>query len=272
MSLGIAPTRIIAGFREKRRLMLVAPLLVLALAAASLFSCTRVPPLHPYDEGTNNQYLLTAPLIVVGLVESDEMVGRPVSSPPHSPLQLHRVTVHVENVLKGAIPERSITAYYFTFANLNVGFRILIFHQEPVRRVLWLRRDGGVYRTACDWQDCTVWITSGAHPGYRPDPDASLNQILIDLTLTRGEGPVDSHQFAKELDQYVGRPGLDGYTIEKLRHLALTETSEVKYAACRWLWTYSQDRIDDRLRKRASASIALTGCTCSDTGSGLVCH
>jgi len=53
-----------------------------------------------------------------------------------------------------------------------------------------------VYRTACDWQNCTVWITSGAHPGYRPDPDASLNQTLLDLTLTKGEGPVDSYQFA----------------------------------------------------------------------------
>jgi len=256
--------------RGTGRLKTLGPLLLALLALEP--SCTRVPRLRPYDEGTNNQYLLTAPLIVVGLVERDELVGKPVPSPPHAPLQLHKVTVHVENVLKGAMPERTIAVYYFTFANLNVGFRILIFHREPVRRVLWLRKDNGVYRTACDWQNCTVWITSGSHPGYKPDPNASLDQTLVDLTLTRGEGPVDNHRFAEELDQFVGRAGLDGYTIEKLRHLALTESPEVKNKACTDLWIYGHDKIDDRLGERARDSLTVAGCKCRDSGLGVVCQ
>jgi hypothetical protein len=246
-------------------------LLLLALLALQP-GCHRIPPLRPYTDAVNNQYLATASLIVVGVVEGDESLGTPVPSPPHSPLQLHKVTVHVENILKGAVPERSFPVYYFTFVNLNVGFRALVFHREPVRRVLWLRKDGGVYRTACDWQNCTVWIASGAHPGYRPDPDASLNQTLVDLTLTRGEGPVDNHQFAKELDQFVGRAGLEAYTIEKLRHLALTESSEVKIKACSDLWMYAHEKIDVRLRDRAGDSVDIAGCNCRDSGPGVVCQ
>src|ERR1043165_8484057 len=77
------------------------------------------------------------------------------------------------------------------WANLNFGARILIFHREPARRVLWLRKDAGVYRTACDWQNCVVRIESGGHPAYHSDPNGSLDQQILDLSLTRGEGPLD---------------------------------------------------------------------------------
>jgi hypothetical protein len=233
-------------------------------------SCTGVPPLRPYDERTNNQYLL-APLIVLGLAESDERIGRPVPSPPHALLQLHKVTVHVENVLKGAVPEHTIAVYYFTFANLNEGWRFLIFRGEPERRVLWLRRDRGVYRMACDCQNCTVRVESGAHPGYRPDPGTSLDQMKIDLLLTRGEGPVNSHRFAEEMSRAVGLTGMDGYTIEKLRNLALTESTEVKYTACEWLWSYSNWKIGNGLRESARDSVNAAGCTCGFSGSNVVC-
>jgi hypothetical protein len=251
------------------KLKILRPLLMALLALEP--SCIRVPPLRPYDERTNNQYLL-APLMVVGLAEGDELIGRPVRSPPHPPLQLHKVAVRVEDVLKGAIREHAITVYYFTFANLNGGWRFLIFPREPVRRILWLRKDGGVYRMACDCQNCTVWVESGAHPGYRPDPNASLDQIKVDLLLTRGEGPVNNHRFAQEMDRAVGLAGMDGYTIEKLRDLALTESSEVKYTACTELWGYTEGETDKRLSERARDSVAAAGCTCGITGSGLACH
>ena len=231
--------------------------------------CTRVPPLRPYGERASNGWP-TAPLVAVGVAEGDKLIGRPVRAEP--PLQLHRVTFHVENLLRGAIPEHAITVYYFALANLNFGGRILIFQRDPTRRVLWLRKDGGVYRTACDWQNCTVRIESGSHPGYHPDPNASMDQTLTDLSLTRGEGPVNDHRFAQEMAYIVGRAGLDGYTIEKLRHLALTESSEVKYAACRELWGYTEGEGDKRLSGRARDSVAAAGCTCGITGSGLACH
>jgi hypothetical protein len=258
----------------ENRQSILGPLLLAVLALE--LSCSGVPPLRPYDARTNSEYRL-APLVVVGLAEGDELIGRPVRNPTNpdesNSLHLHRVAVRVENVLKGAVPEHMIAVYYFAFERLNVGTRILSFGREPVRRVLWLRKDAGVYRTACDAQNCTVWIESGAHPGYTPDPNASLDQTLVDFSLTRGEGPVNDYHWAKEIGLAVERPGLDGYTIEKLRHLALTESSDVKYTACQWLWSYSHWEIGDRLREVAHDSVTAAGCTCQAERSGLyVCR
>ncbi len=235
--------------------------------------CSRVPQLREYDDRTNEQ-ADQAPLVLVGVAEGDERVGGPVPSlyrPPY-PMQLHRAKVHVENVLKGAVAERTIPVYYFAFAG-GYGAIPLSLAGEPSRRVLWLRKDRGVYRTACDGVNCTVPIMSGAHPGYKPDPGESSDQVLIDLILTRGEGQVDSHQFAKGLGRGLRGQGLRGYTIEKLRHLALTESSEVKYTACQLLWANSLDEPDDRLRERAEDSVRAAGCTCGfDPSHAVVCQ
>jgi hypothetical protein len=188
-------------------------------------------------------------------------------------MQLHRARVHVENVLKGANAERTIPVYYFAFAGGYDGPLPLSLAGESPRRVLWLRKDRGVYRTVCDGQNCTVPIMSGAHPSYKPAPGESPDQVLIDLILTRGEGPVDNHQFAKGLGRGLRGQGLQGYAIEKLIHLALTESSEVKYAACQLLWSNSIDQPDDRLRRRAEDSVRAAGCTCGfDPSRAVVCQ
>ena len=253
--------------RLARRVVLV--LFVLSVG------CTRVPPLRQYDDHTNKQ-CDEAPLVVVGLAEGDERVGQPVPArdDPSYSRQLHRAKVHVENVLKGAIAEHTIQAYYFAVTGGIDGTWPLSLAGKSSRRVFWLRKDRGVYRLACDaWIDCTVPIVSGAHPGYKPDPGESFDQVLIDLILTRGEGQVDNHQFAKGLGRGLRGQGLQGYTIEKLRHLALTESSEVKYTACQLLWSNSLDERDDRLRQRAEDSVRTAGCTCGfDPSRAVVCQ
>ena len=185
-------------------------------------------------------------------------MGRPVQS--RSELQLHRVTVQVESVLRGTIPDRSILLYYFTLANLNVDWRFPIFHEAPVRRVLWLRKDHGVYRAACDVQNCTVRIESGAHPGYHPTSAASLEQTLVDLSLTRGVGAVNNYRFVQEMGSYIGHLGLDAFTIDKLKNLALTETGEVKDTACHGLWSYDRAASSDEMRRKAHDSAISAGC------------
>lgn len=246
------------------------PLLLALLVLGSC--CGRAPRLRPYEARTNEQGW-SAPLIVVGLADGDEKIGQPVPRPgkPGDPWQLHRVTIHVENVLKGAVPEHRITVYYFTYVNLNSGSTPLIFFRRAERRLVTLRKDGGVYRTTSDGGNCTIPILSGAHPGYRPGPSTSPIQALIDLALTKGTGPVDDHQFANGIGRAVGWPGLEGYTIEKLGELALAESAEVKYTACRELWNYSQREIGDTLRGRARDSVAAAGCVCGLGASGIVC-
>jgi hypothetical protein len=121
------------------------------IAAAALFAafdvaCARTPRLTEYDEQSNEQ-ARAAPLVVVGVVDSDSSVGRTVPSRrnPNYPMQLHRINVRIENVLRGSLSERNITVYYFGFAGGFDGPRPLGFALGPSRRVLWLRQDGESY-------------------------------------------------------------------------------------------------------------------------------
>jgi hypothetical protein len=239
---------------------LVAPFLLIGLDGG----CSRTLRLTEYDEHANLQ-ARSAPLVVVGLADSDVPIGRPVPSrhDPNYPMQLHRVKVRIENVLKGSLGEPTISVYYFEFGGGFDGPRPLGFGREPSRRILWLRRDGGSFRMACDgWDGCTELVKSGAHPRYRADPQQLLSQALADILLTRGEGQINGLQFASQIQWGVPDQGIQGYVIEKLRHLALTEVSEIKRSACQQLWIYNQDRIDDRLRQEAHDALNAAGCIC----------
>ena len=71
----------------------------------------------PLDRSMHMSRLL-APIAVVGVLSADTLVNRPVPmhSDPKFPLQLRRLTVQVENVLKGGPLPSLITVYYFTWA------------------------------------------------------------------------------------------------------------------------------------------------------------
>jgi hypothetical protein len=183
-------------------------------------------------------------------------------------MQLHRAKVHIENVLRGAIGERTIWVYYFAFGGRYLGVQPLFLYGPPARRILWLRRDRGVYRTACDAQNCTMVVESGGHPNYKPEPEETLYHQIVDLSLTRGDGPVNDHRFAMKIS--FGEPL---YALPKLARLALTESSEVRSMACFILWNYSRDKSDARLRERAADSVRITKCRCARNNSGqMVCQ
>ena len=255
--------------------ILLLPYLVLAAG------CNRVPPLRPYDRPLEGEVTLaeSEPLVIVGIAEGDEKIGKLVASPvsPGSRLQLHRVAVHIENVLRGSIPDHDIALYYFAFEYLNAAHPPLIFGKAPSRRLIVLRKDGGVYRAALDAWNCAPRIVTGAHPGYKPDPDASAIQYTVELNLTRGEGAVDDAEFAEEIEMCAGH-GPEGTTIEKrtttekLAHLALTESGKVKSAACVGLRNYSDWRIDESLRERARDSMKAASCKCGGSGVSVVCE
>jgi hypothetical protein len=200
------------------------------------------------------------------VVDSDSRVGRPVPSrrDPNYPMQLHRARVHVENVLRGSIGERTFLVYYFGLGGGFEGYRPLGFGPEASRRILWLRKDADVFRMACDgWDGCTMFVKSGAHPSYEADPRKSLSYALADILLTRGKGKIEEIPFASEIERGVPGQGMESYLIEKLGNLALSESSTVKAAACVQLWIYQQDRIDTRLRQQARNSLDTAQCVCS---------
>ena len=130
------------------------------------------------------------------------------------------------------------------------------------RRILWLRRDAGVLRTACDgWDGCTWGVYSGAHPHVTVTPQEPIAYAVADIVLTRGEGKVNDSRFAGAVQW--GAPGPEDYLIEKYRHLALTEGSPVKTAACTQLWICAQDQgASQSSRNIAQEAMRQADCGC----------
>jgi len=220
-----------------------------------------------------------ASIVVVGVLLSDALVVRPVPqhSHPEYPLQLRKLMLRIENVLKGDIGGGTVPVYYFTFAGGFDGPQPLGMWRIGSRRILWLRRDSGVLRTSCDGYDyCTTGVYSGAHPGLSVDPRKPVSYAVADIMLTRGEGKIDENRFAGAIDWTFPEPV--EYLIEKFRHLALTERSVIKTAACTQLWINAQDQgIQERFRRIAGESMreAYCGCTTKSNGApdcGPVAH
>jgi hypothetical protein len=229
--------------------------LLIAGIAYWRFEVSRFPRLiDQVDAGSRSSG--SAPIVIVGTLASDTLVRGPVPmhSDPKYPLQLRKLEVQVENVLKGGPVPKLSTVYYFALAGGIDGPRPLGFWNIGDRRILRLRKDSGVLRTACDgWDYCTRSVESGTHPNYRPDSRKSADYAVADLLLTRGEGEVNEKKFAAEVDYAsMGQDeALQIYVIEKLGHLALTEHGEVKSSACKSLWISTQDRMEflDRQNK-----------------------
>jgi hypothetical protein len=213
------------------------------------------------------------PIVVVGVLASDTLVRKPVPmhSDPKYPLQLRKLIVRVENVLRGAPIPETITVYYFTWAGGFDGPQPLGFWKVGGRRILWLRRDSGVLRTACDgWDYCTKFVGTGAHPHYTPDPRKPIDFALVDLLFTRGEGTVNENGFGTELDEVTDQvQGLQAYSIEKLRHLAQAEHGYIRSCACRTLWVYTVDHpIDPAIHRDADKALHEADCRCTTKPDG----
>ena len=209
-------------------------------------SCGRSPRLVDYN--VNADYLteiFPAPLVVVAVIASDTLVRDPVSS--HSDLglllQLRKVRVRVENVLRGKTSCGAMTIYYFGWHDYTGGNRPLGAWKEGDRRIFWLREDSGVLRTACDARDCTMPVYSGAHPHYKADQQKPLGYALADIWFTRGEGATDA-DFVRQVDWGYPSTVPETYLIEKLQRLAAAGIPSVRAAACKQLSNIQQPCVE----------------------------
>jgi hypothetical protein len=256
--------------------LMVTLLLLVVVACCLIWLGPQFSPLALVDQcDSKSNSRASAPIVVVGVLTSDILVRRPIPmhSSPHYPLQLRRLTLRVENVLKGAPVPEIISVYYFTWAGGFDGPRPLGFWRVGGRRILWLRMDVGVFRTVCDgWDGCTEGVASGAHPRYRRDPRKPLEYAFVDSRFTRGEGTIDETGFATELDWEAPDQvtGLQAYSIDKLRHLALTEGGEVKSSACRALWIYTVDLLKPAIHSAAENAMNAANCRCNMKADGNV--
>lgn len=218
-----------------------APVAVLCLLEAG---CSGVTGLTPYSMQQSHEQIFDAPIVVVGVILSDTKGDKPVPSRRNGgyPMLLCRLTVRVENALRGTLTSGTHTVYYYHLGGAYSSPRPLGQWDGASRRIFWLRQDSGVLRTSCDGHDyCTIPVGSGSHPQYRPDPQKPLEYAVADILLTRGDGAND-REFAKGFDYRGNIP--EPYFFEKLQRLAATEVSEVRTAACKELSYYHQPCVE----------------------------
>ncbi len=208
--------------------------------------CSGVPRLTPYSMQEPYERIFDAPIVVVGVFLSDTPVRQPVRSQRNDgyPMQLRKITVRLENVLRGNLEHGTVAVYYFACAGAYDGPIPLGSWRSGDRRIVWLRRDSAVLRTACDGPDsCKMPVRSGAHPHYNSDPKKTLGYALADIWFTRGEGTNDA-EFARGVDWGAPSTVPRAYLFEKLQRLAETEVPIVRVAACKQLSYFQQKCVE----------------------------
>jgi hypothetical protein len=120
-------------------------------------------------------------------------------------LQMRRLQVNIENVLRGDLPPGPAEIFYFTYGMSHDGNRVLGNWPPGERFLLFVRRDAGVLRMACDGvASCVTRVDAGVHPDLKADPAKPLQATLAEVFLSRGAGMSDA-QFADVLEASVGR-------------------------------------------------------------------
>lgn len=227
---------------------------VLLLWCGNFVACNTRPQLidYPVSGAFRRKQLqnqLRTSIAVVGTIGADVMVARPIPShwDRNIPLELRKFNVRLENVLRGSIPIRSLEVYYFRVFATYDGPRQLGGWRTGERMLLFLRRDSGVYRMACDGiaSSCAIPVTTGAHPVLSAKGNQAFELLLARLFLTKGQG-ITEQQFADDLldNAYryenvcldeVRQPKPE-YAVPQLKQLAAAGNDEaVQRSACKVL-------------------------------------
>jgi hypothetical protein len=214
---------------------------------AACLSCARVPWLNDCTEFSGD-WETSIPVIVVGRIDSNIAVRSQHGSclDPYFTVQLYRVTVDVENVLRGQGIPGKIAVYYFSGVGSMGGPPRLGMHenggrwQRGDRELFLLRRDSGVLRTKCDTLHACVYpVLTGAHPAFRVDTTKPIAYSAVRLLLSRGEGCSDRQMIEAIASEFPNSPGAAElsmkYAIARWQEIAQTETPDVRNAACKKL-------------------------------------
>jgi hypothetical protein len=181
--------------------------------------------------------MLRAPIAVVGRVLSVHQIGgvRSSSSTPAIKVELVRVRVAVENVLKGRVTHPEIDFFYFRYSaytRIDIG----VFAYQPQRgdhRVFFLREENGIFRAVKDVTDYTLQVHSGSHQGTAPPPGSSLREGVGWVLLTPGRGMKDA-VFAEYLNTAFHDAVLmssDTYALNLLNPLLKSDSAAIRTEA-----------------------------------------
>src|SRR6185312_7737478 len=198
------------------------------------FACNSGPTFHVNspDKATFFRDPASAPIIVVGRILSNEKTGKVRQWHPKEDsistyhVQLFRVTVEIENILRGGPLPKKPEIYYFALAG-NVGgppgialTSISGTWHKGDRGLFFLREESGKLRTECDLSvRCVPPILSGSHPNFKVDPKQPLAYSIVDLLLTRGIDCSDQ-QMIEAVSNYAPSLFSQSFAIKKLRPIS----------------------------------------------------
>ena len=181
-----------------------------ALAVAGLVACMQAAGLQdqfqvadarkPFDQRL--RFEIAAPIIVLGHVLEIDDVGRPLPSTGDRRIgvQLNRIKIDVEDVIKGDVRSSPLQFYYFAYSpgasELDLGAPRYL-PSIGQRRIFFLKRFEGVYRSVGDVIDYTLRVSSGRHP--RGSCVANSPGCCIAEILLVPQHDVDTRRFVTDL-------------------------------------------------------------------------
>lgn len=210
---------------------ITAKLVVATIALVAVAGCRRAPELTPriilQGEPVGNEFWLDAPYVLVVKILRADLEGsrRPIYPGGSRSLQLVKFTAYVENVIKGDLPEQTVSFFFF----VNVDLKPRYYLDPGKRYIVSLRREGGVLRSFADASQLEIEVHSGLH-GQKDLPlDLGLETTIAYILLTPG---ADFDPVAFE--NFLGWPpyGEPGYIYQRLKELTSHPDRSVREQAC----------------------------------------
>jgi hypothetical protein len=218
--------------------------LVVVGVIALLVSCGRNPEIQEEFYGIGYSPIdiskahKEAPIIIEGTVTAVSLIGNPIRS-RHEPrvlLNLTRVTLRPEAVLRGEPKADGLVFYYYAYSSSNTatlggGVRTCEFRVNE-RRLVFLMRESETLRTVSDVTDCGSRVYSGSHKhGQLP---WQFEKALATVMLVPEAG-IDVEKFVSHLQdslEEVQRLTSRAVTAKFLIDLTRSSDSRISAAAC----------------------------------------
>lgn len=148
----------------------------------------------------------SAPVVMVGTITQVDRVGRPRTARKGGTLlDPIRITVSVENVLRGTIERPTIEIFGFRYSRDQSSFPGNPFHPRPgQRRLFLLRRESGRLRLYVDdvREGYAPVVCSGRHPAVDARLAGDPGRAIAWILLTPGDG-YDEREFGFNVTWYA---------------------------------------------------------------------
>jgi len=219
--------------RDAPRILSLGHCLSIVAVLCVCLSCQQAPRLTELPPSFSVLQPSEVPVILAGQVlENCHSVALPHASRwSGRPVQLWKVRVRVERVLQGNSPRGDVDIFYFVdWGVTESGWSRLLDMYAGHSEIFFLQKDGGDLRTICeDSRSCVLWVRTGAHTNYKRNANSSIEEVIVDLLLSRGDHTTDK-QLIDAVYHPEGRWGWE-YVIKKLQQLGNEESPLVRAAA-----------------------------------------